>query len=83
MFKKDYIVRLNTIQKVKEFSNLVSHYDADLYLVSGRYVIDAKSIMGIFSLDLTKDIMLNVETKDETLFDRISNELSKFILKEV
>ena len=53
-------ISLNTIDKVKSFVNDISKFDVDFDLVSGRYVIDAKSIMGIFSLDLSKPIELNI-----------------------
>ncbi len=53
-------ISLNSIDKVKSFVNTISQYDYDFDLVSGRYVIDAKSIMGIFSLDLSKPIELNI-----------------------
>lgn len=53
-------ISLNSIDKVKSFVNDVTKFDTDLDLVSGRYVIDAKSIMGIFSLDLSKPIDLNI-----------------------
>ena len=46
-------ISLNSIDKVKAFVNEISKFDCDFDLVSGRYVIDAKSIMGIFSLDLS------------------------------
>lgn len=49
-------VILPTVDKVKEFVSLASKQDCDLDLVSGRHVIDAKSIMGVFSLDLSKPI---------------------------
>ena len=49
-------ISLNSIDKVKSFVNEITKYDNDFDLVSGRYVIDAKSIMGIFSLDLSKPI---------------------------
>ena len=53
-------ISLNSIDKVKSFVNTITKYDNDFDLVSGRYVIDAKSIMGIFSLDLSKPIDLNI-----------------------
>lgn len=53
-------VSLSTIDKVKEFVNDISGFPADFDLVAGRYVIDAKSIMGIFSLDISKPIDLNI-----------------------
>ena len=50
----------NVIDTVKAFVNVLTKFDNDFDLVSGRYVIDAKSIMGIFSLDLSKNIELNI-----------------------
>lgn len=57
-------VSLNSIDKVKSFVNDITKFDFDFDLVSGRYVIDAKSIMGIFSLDLSKPITLNIHVDD-------------------
>ena len=57
-------ISLNSIDKVKSFVNDISKFDFDFDLVSGRYVIDAKSIMGIFSLDLSKPIKLQAHTDD-------------------
>ena len=58
-------ISLNSIDKVKAFVNEISKFDCDFDLVSGRYVIDAKSIMGIFSLDLSRPIDLNIHTDDD------------------
>ena len=58
-------ISLNSIDKVKSFVNTISQFDYDFDLVSGRYVIDAKSIMGIFSLDLSKPIDLTVHADGE------------------
>ena len=60
-------ISLNSIDKVKAFVNEISKFDCDFDLVSGRYVIDAKSIMGIFSLDLSKPINLNIHAEGTTL----------------
>ena len=57
-------ISLNTIEKVRSFVNEITKYDYDFDLVSGRYVIDAKSIMGIFSLDLSKPIDLNIHADE-------------------
>ena len=59
-------ISLNSIDKVKSFVNDITKFDYDFDLVSGRYVIDAKSIMGIFSLDISKPIDLNIHTETET-----------------
>ena len=63
-------ISLNSIDKVKSFVNDITKFDCDFDLVSGRYVIDAKSIMGIFSLDLSKPIDLHIHSEsgaDEVL----------------
>lgn len=65
-------IMLNTINDVKGFVNTVCKYDFDVDLISGRYAIDAKSIMGIFSLDLSKPIKLEAHTDDAgTFFEEI------------
>ena len=64
---KSVQISLNSIDKVKSFVNDISKFDFDFDLVSGRYVIDAKSIMGIFSLDLSKPIDLNVHAEGAAL----------------
>ena len=69
---------LNTIDKVKAFVNDLSKFDVDFDLVSGRYVIDAKSIMGIFSLDLSKPIDLNIHADNEA--EQIVEALKSYIV---
>ena len=61
---KTVSISLNSIDKVKSFVNEITKFSNDFDLVSGRYVIDAKSIMGIFSLDLSKPINLNIHADD-------------------
>mgnify|MGYP001135264867 CR=1 FL=1 len=60
-------ISLNSIEKVKSFVHEITKYDYDFDLVSGRYVIDAKSIMGIFSLDLSKEIELNIHADNDAV----------------
>ena len=71
-------ISLNSIDKVKSFVNEITKYDNDFDLVSGRYVIDAKSIMGIFSLDLSKPIDLNIHAEDGT--DEVMAALKPYIM---
>ena len=59
---KSVTILLNTINDVKVFVNMVSKYDLDVDLISGRYAVDAKSIMGIFSLDLSKPIKVEIHS---------------------
>ncbi len=58
-------VNLNSVEKVKTFVNDVSRFDTEIDLVSSRYVIDAKSLMGIFSLDLSRPIQVEVYDKEQ------------------
>ena len=58
-------ISLNSIDKVKSFVNDLTKFDTDFDLISGRYVIDAKSIMGIFSLDLSRPIDLNIHAEGD------------------
>ena len=71
-------ISLNSIDKVKSFVNTITKYDYDFDLVSGRYVIDAKSIMGIFSLDLSKPIELNIHSEGNV--DEILSVLQPYIV---
>ncbi|MGN0590724.1 HPr family phosphocarrier protein [Ruminococcus sp.] len=71
-------ISLQAINDVKEFVNIVMRFDFDVDLVSGRYAIDAKSIMGIFSLDLSKPIELHAHTDNAGEF---LEAISKFIVK--
>lgn len=69
-------ISLNSIDKVKSFVNTLSQFDSDFDLISGRYVIDAKSIMGIFSLDLSQPIDLTIHADDDA---KIMDALKSYI----
>ena len=69
---------LDNVDKVKAFVVTVSKYPGDATLVSGRYVVDAKSIMGIFSLDLSKPINLNIHAEEN--IDEIMTVLAPYII---
>ena len=62
---KTFDINLSSINDVKEFVNVVNKYDFDVDLASGRYIVDAKSIMGIFSLDLSKPIKVEVHSDSD------------------
>ena len=57
-------IRFQSISDVKEFVQIVNSYPYDVDLSSGRYVVDAKSIMGIFSLDLSRPIDLSIHAEE-------------------
>jgi len=71
-------IKLTSIQDVREFVEIVTRYEIEIDLCSGRYVVDAKSIMGIFSLDLMSAITLTAHTDNS---DKLFSELNKFIVK--
>lgn len=75
---KSVEIRLATIADVQEFVSIVARSPLDIDLLSGRYVVDAKSIMGIFSLDLLKPITLQVHGGDT---DELFADLDRFIVK--
>lgn len=64
---KTYKLDLNSIEKVKGFVSAISNMTGYFDLVSGRYVVDAKSIMGIFSMDLSQDVELRILETNEKL----------------
>ncbi len=73
-------ILLNTIESVKSFVNIVSKFDAPMGLASGRYVVDAKSIMGIFSMDLTRPMELHIhgsQAEAEEILERLEGYLVK------
>ncbi|MBR1970569.1 MAG: HPr family phosphocarrier protein [Clostridia bacterium] len=73
-----YEIFLKSIVDIKNFVNVVNTYDFDIDLESGRYTIDAKSIMGIFSLDLSKPINMHVHSDDA---EKIEADLQSYITK--
>ncbi len=74
-------ISLDSIDKVKSFVNILAKFDCDFDLISGRYIIDAKSIMGIFSLDLSKPIDLEIHADGKDL-DLVTRALSPYRIDE-
>ena len=70
-------IRINAINDVKDFVSIVTGCPYDVDIISGRYAIDAKSIMGIFSLDLSNDLELKIHSDDCGDF---LDEISRFIV---
>ena len=70
---KEIKIKLSNVQDIREFVNVVILADYDVDLVQGRYVIDAKSIMGIFSLDLLSPITVRAHSDScAAFFEKIS-----------
>ncbi len=74
---KSVPIKLSFAEEVKTFVNVANRYNYDMDLRAGRHVVDAKSILGIFSLDLSKPITLEVYSED---CDDLLNELKSFIV---
>ena len=72
-------VNIVSMQDADKFNKLCSKFDCDMDLQSGKYYVDAKSIMGIFSLDLSKPLVLNAGTDDE---QKIKETFADFIREE-
>ncbi|HCR44028.1 MAG TPA: PTS sugar transporter [Ruminococcaceae bacterium] len=69
-------ISIDTVEKVKEFSSITTKENIDGELVQGIHIVDAKSVMGFFSLDLSRPVTLNIHSDDKTILDKIS----KFIV---
>ena len=74
-------VVLNSIDKVKQFVNVISKVDGDVFLQSGRYIIDAKSIMGIFSIDLTKPLEMSFEKCSDEEKNKYLEKIQEFLVE--
>ena len=74
---KNFWVHLKSINEVKEFVSIVNTFDTDIDLISGRYIVDAKSIMGIFSLDLSQPIQVQIQSEEG---EEIAEKLAPFIV---
>ena len=74
-------ILIDSIDKVKAFVNEITKFECDFDPISGRYVIDAKSIMGIFSLDISKPIDLDIHVNDETEAAAIMKAIDPYLAK--
>lgn len=72
-------VKIVSMQDADKFNKICSKFDCDMDLQSGKYYVDAKSIMGIFSLDLSKPLVLDAGTDDE---QKIKETFADFIREE-
>ncbi len=75
---KSLNISLSSLDKIKNFVGIVSNLDSEIDLISGRYVVNAKSIMGVLSLDLSKDIQMNIH--NEKIFDDAKKILQDFLI---
>lgn len=62
-------IKLKTIEEVKKFCDYALYSNNDMYIKQNKYVVDAKSIMGIFSLDLLRELELNIDEPNEDFYE--------------
>ena len=76
---KSAVIRLSLVENVNKFVNIVARYPFEMDLRAGRHVVDAKSILGIFSLDLSKPIVLEIYSDD---CDDLMENIAPFLCEE-
>lgn len=76
---KEVNIRLNTVNDVKMFVSEVMKYNCNFDIISDRYIVDAKSIMGIFSLDLSKPLILRIDSKNDREITEIEHGIFPFM----
>lgn len=74
---KSLDINLDSVGKIKNFIEITSKFESDLDLISDRYIVNAKSILGVLSLDLKKALKLNIQ--DEKIFDDLKSQLKPFL----
>lgn len=72
-------INLNEVAKVKKFVSILDNFKEDVDIISGRFTLDARSIMGLFSLDLSKDVEVFIHTKDLNVYKEFKNKMKEFI----
>ncbi|WP_410511775.1 HPr family phosphocarrier protein [Paenibacillus sp. BR2-3] len=75
-----FTIKLSSVKDVKDFVNMVKLFDFDIDLFSDRYVIDAKSIMGIFSVDLSQPLTLRVHSDAADDVDQFKVAIDRFLV---
>lgn len=76
---REMTIELSTIDKVKKFVSLISAFDGDFDILAGKYIIDAKSILGIFSVDLSKPLTLRIEHEND--WETVRDTLQEFVCR--
>lgn len=77
---KKFTIKFSTFDEVKRFVDAMSRIPEDADIASGRYIIDAKSIMGLYSLNLSKELELIVHSDDNNRIEEIKKAVSEFIV---
>ena len=73
------VLILNTLSKVKEFTNEANKFNSDIDIIRDRYVIDAKSVLGIYTIDLTKPVTVKINSDDKAEIERFNEKMEQFL----
>lgn len=76
----EFKVKLNSIARVRKFLEVVSVMPEDVDIIVGRYIVDAKSALGIFSIDLTRVLTVKVHTTDPATCKEFRQKIERFIV---
>ena len=76
------LLNLNTIERVKRFSEIVLKYECDIDVIRGRYVIDAKSIIGLFTLDISKPVEIHIHSTDKEVLEQFNKDMEEFLCED-
>lgn len=72
-------IKIEAIENAKTLNKICCGFDEDIDIISGRYVIDAKSLLGIFSIDLTMQVSIEIHSTDEVVLQRFANEIKDYV----
>ena len=73
-------IKLVTVEDIRNFVNILAKYTIDLDLQQGRYIVDARSLMGIFSLDLLNPVDFAIQSDDESIIKSVLNDIKAWIV---
>ena len=77
-----YEIDISTIEKAKRFNEIALSFEEDIDVIKDRYTIDAKSILGIFSLDISKPLLIKLHTKNEHIRNLFCEKISEFVIED-
>lgn len=75
---KEIYIKLNTLQRIKSFVDIVDKFESDVDITQGRYIINAKSIMAIFSLNLLEVLLVRIDSDDIEEIESFNNVMEEF-----
>lgn len=80
MIEKNSIILLNSIDKVKKFVNITSSFSGEIDIIEGRHIINGKSIMGIFSLNLSRELIINIMSSTQEETDEFLKQIKEYMI---